>query len=594
MMRKARGDGIGVMKGVVLHWRAWATAADGGMPAAAFRLRLFREGRLAVAAAGLTAFPALALAGPWTAAAALMLAGLLPAAIALDCRKPEDCDRAASMGLVASTAVLAAGILTGLPSEFVLAILALQAIEAVAAGARSPRIAAIGLFGLVGIASSFATPHGEPAEGAGLAMALVVIANAMVLVSGLLRAIAADRRAAAEASLQAREVQDVMSESVVAADRSGAVLRVTGNAERLLGLPGEALQGRGLAELVLVADRPALLTALCGCAHGGEARRLRLRLRASLDDSAPRYRTVEFAVAPGGEGVALAVLRDVTAVVAAEECQAALAAEGEAARRARAAFLSTINHELRTPLNAIIGFSDILANPATTPQSPARLREYAALINGAGQDLLRIVNAMIDITRLDSGSYEFEAEPAELCAAVAAATTAFRLDGGIGPAAEVEVVPAEAPVEVRIDERAFRAVLNQILANAVKFGGSAGPITVSVAASESEASVVVRDRGPGVPTEKLAQLGRHFARGDDALSRSRGGPGLGLSLAAGLMALHGGRIGIANAADGGAVVTLTLPRPDREATGDNIHPLPQRRPAEERDAEPAAPLLRRA
>ncbi len=72
-------------------------------------------------------------------------------------------------------------------------------------------------------------------------------------------------------------------------------------------------------------------------------------------------------------------------LAAAEEAHATLVSEGESASRARAAFLSTVNHELRTPLNAIIGFSDIIANPSTTPAHPERLREYARLINGAAR-----------------------------------------------------------------------------------------------------------------------------------------------------------------------------------------------------------------
>jgi len=561
-----------------LAWRECESVEDGRPGAGGERLRLFRDGRLATAAVGLAAFPALAVIEIWPVAAALLLCGFLPAAIALDCRRPADLDRAAAMGLVCAAAFLAGATIEGLPVALACAFVAIQAMEALVVSGRIARIAAIAGSALAcvaacGLAASAAADPAMPAATA--ALLLMLTANAGLLVRGLVVDQSEMRRRSADDRLQADEIEAVMAETIIAADRSGAVVRVSANAQRVLGLPAEAIAGRGLSELTLVADRPELLTALRDCAHGGPARRLRLRMRASLDAAQPHYRHVECAIAPGAD-VALASLRDISESVAQEEARTRLTAQSEAASRARAAFLSTVNHELRTPLNAIIGFSDIIANPATTPASVQRLREYAQLINGAGHDLLRIVTAMIDITRLDSGVYEFEAEPTELGVAVSGAVEAFKLEP-MGACATIELLQAQDRVEAAIDERAFRAVLHQILSNAVKFGAG-GAVAVTTGCEDGWATVTVSDRGRGLAADKLAQIGRHFARVDEGLERERGGVGLGLSLAAGLMALHGGRIEMRSNPGSGTVVTLRLPKAGVQATvqTDNVRPLAPR------------------
>ena len=586
------------------RWRLSAAAATlpaGGttergerLPSGPDRLRLFRDSRLATAAVGLVAFPALAVTEPWQITAALVLCGLLPAAVALDCRRPEGLERAASMALLASAAVLAGATLVGLPVALALAFIAVQAMEAQVVGgslARSFAIAGCTLIALcaAGMAASAAATHAMPAAVASILVMLTV--NAGMLVRGLVLSQGEQDRIAAGIRIRTSEIEAVMAETIIAADQTGAVVRVSDNAARVLGLPGDALSGRGLTETVLVADRPGLLTALRACAHGEPARKIRVRMRTALDGAHPRFRSVEFSIMPGSDRVALASIRDVSDMVAAEEAHARLVSDSESASRARAAFLTTVNHELRTPLNAIIGFSDIIANPATTPGSPERLREYARLINGGGQDLLRIVTAMIDITRLDSGVYDFEAEPADLCATVEATVESFLQEPEYAGAI-IELAATE-PVDALIDQRAFRAVMQQILSNAVKFGGS-DAIAVTTGTDGRWATVTVSDRGPGLDPEKLSQIGRNFARTDEALTREHGGIGLGLALAGGLMTLHGGEIRISSTLGKGTSVTLCLQ--PAAVTMTNVHTLPDRsqRPASAVAEAPRSEVRRRA
>jgi len=573
----------------------WALDATGTlMPDAS--LRLFRECRLVSAAVILAAFPAIALSSGTSLAvlATLLLFGILPAAIALDVRKAEALPRALVMSLVAAAAVLIGGVLRGLSPVSAMALLSVLAIEATILGGarlRPHALATVAATLVITSIFSIIQPVGmaggalsePPPPYATMTVAVVLVINVFLLARGLTQGLAAERRNVRDERLQSREFEAMISETVLAVDDTGAVVRVSDNAMRVLGLPSEALKGRGLTELILVADRPLFLTVLGNCVHSGAEQISRVRLRTSPASEVPRYRWIELKLMPSKEdgSIALATLRDIDRIIAEEEVGRRAKAEAEAAKSAQASFLSTVNHELRTPLNAIIGFSEFLANPATTPQGADRLREYANIINDAGQDLMRIITAMIDITRIDSGVYEFEPEPADVQAIVRAAVEAFQLT----PEArnkEIRLQATDKYLDALVDQRAFRSVLHQVLSNAVKFGGGSAPVTVRVSGDESAVHVAVTDRGPGITEEKLALLGSHFARLDEGLNRERGGIGLGLSLASGLMAMHRGRIAMSSSPGQGTTVKLSLARVGAAALppASNILPLPRNRSPE--------------
>ncbi len=568
-------------------WRdmKWTTA---GALTPQARLRLFRSCRLVAAAVVLAVLPPMVMTSgePFAAIAALFLFAALPAAIAMDLRRPGALDRAIMMSLLVSSMVLLGGVLRGIPVISAIALLWICFIEAFVVGSRSIRRRALRFFAVTTATIISALFYNQELTFDGFSVgsmawtsttiAILIVVNVTMLANGMLHGVARERYMVQQQRIQSREIETMVSETVFATNSSGAVLRVSDNAERVLGLRAEALKARGLTELVLVADRPQLLTALCDCARGGPDRSLRLRLRTSASSETPRYRWIAVNISHSvtGGDIAMATLRDISQQVAEEERLAIIAAGAETARSARAAFLSTVNHELRTPLNAIIGFSDILANPVTTPHSAERAREYATIINGAGQDLLRMVTAMIDITRLDSGIYDFEAETIELCSVVEVAVETFRQEPeGKDAAIMITKTTAAVSLDAPLDQRAFRCVLAQLLSNAAKFGGSA-PIAVAIGADEHFVTVKVSDRGPGIPAEQLVALGRHFERLDESLSRDRNGIGLGLSLARGLMGLHNGAMSIESKPGKGTTVTLSLPRSGaKPTTATNIHAL---------------------
>jgi two-component system, cell cycle sensor histidine kinase DivJ len=542
---------------------------------AADRLRLFREGRLAGAAVMICLFPLLAFAWGETAAvtAALLLAALLPAVVALDARRPALIDRACVFHVMITGALMTAAVLRGLPATSAFMLVCLAAVEAFLCARRAGRdramAAALAGFAAIAIAAQGATAA-SPAASGSLALAALALCGTVVLTRGLLRMYQREKHAGVRDRMLSSEVEAVVSETVVAVDRAGRVVRVSANAGRVLGLSPAALMGRGLAELTLVADRPALLSAFGDSTAAASRQKIRFRLRQSTDHASPRYRWAELALGPSVVGgLAVASLKDVSADVLEEERLAEVAAEAESAKSARAAFLTTVSHELRTPLNAIIGFSEILANPMTSPKDVEKVREYARIVNGAGQDLLRMVSAMIDITRIDSGIYGFEAEEADLAALVETAIESYRQEPEAAGAA-ITFTSDGQTMRAAVDSRALRCVLQQLLSNAVKFG-KGREIAVSVSDIPGGLGITVRDSGDGIAAGKLEMLGRHFARLDESLGRDQGGVGLGLSLARGLMALHGGWISLESQTGKGTAVTLHLPVPGSAAPGrDNV------------------------
>ncbi len=535
------------------------------LPAAA-RLRLFRRGRIVMAALTLALLPTLAFAGttPPIVVAALALCGLLPLVAAIEATRPAHTERGAILSLAIAGAALAGGVLKGLPVTAAVALIAAVTLESAAVCRRSGvrKALAAGLAGVfaVGIAALHAAPSGnqESAMLAALVMAAGVIC---VLLGGF--ASQASRQAAASRGGQAVTdgVESVISDTVIIFSGNGAVLRASGNAQRLLGLPAATLEGRGLIDLTLVADRPSVLTAIVGSRETNAVRKLRFRLRSGTSDALPSYRWAELAIHPArADGSVVATLRDVSAEHHEEELMKRAAEEAEQARNARAAFLGTLNHELRTPLNAIIGFSDILAQPGLVGADQKRVREYADLINSAGRDLMRMVSAMIDITRIESGVYELEMDDVDLNALAARAVEGVRQDAP-GALREIAFQPAAEPIKALADARAVRAALRQIIESAVRTGN----VDIACGTDAEGPFIRVDVTGPIMPRRTAASPMDSLDGSSNHATLPQGGPELAVAVAEGLVRLQGGSLSV-TPGDAGQSVTVRFQPP--AAAGD--------------------------
>ena len=229
----------------------------------------------------------------------------------------------------------------------------------------------------------------------------------------------------------------------------------------------------------------------------------------------------------------------------------------ELANRAKSEFLANMSHELRTPLNAIIGFAEVLDSEFFGPLN-GRQKACAKDIHESGARLLEVVNAILDMSRIESGLYELNEEAINPAEVVAQCLNTLRARAEEGGVELVNYVGASLPA-VWVDRRAYRQVVFNLLSNAVKFTPPGGRVEVSAEIASEGLALQVSDNGPGVPEEFRPNLYHPFRQADNSASRRYESIGLGLSIAQNLMKLHGGTLTYENRLGGGASFIAALP-----------------------------------
>lgn len=244
-----------------------------------------------------------------------------------------------------------------------------------------------------------------------------------------------------------------------------------------------------------------------------------------------------------------------------------LLAKAEQASRAKSEFLANMSHELRTPLNSIIGFSDLmLAQSLGT--LPDRYLAYARDINDSGQHLLRIINEVLDLSKLEAAKMELSEEVVQV-RRVLRSCLALMAERAQRGGVEIELSPPDADLFLLADELRLKQIVINLLGNAVKFTPAGG--RVSVHAHREEAAgfrLIVADTGIGIASEDIPRIMRPFEQVETTLSRRHAGTGLGLPLALSLARLHGGDLMVESEAGRGTTVTLLLP-------GHRLRPAPR-------------------
>jgi len=229
----------------------------------------------------------------------------------------------------------------------------------------------------------------------------------------------------------------------------------------------------------------------------------------------------------------------------------------EIANRHKSEFLANMSHELRTPLNAVIGFSEVLLE-RMFGEVNEKQEEYLQDILSSGKHLLSLINDILDLSKIEAGRMELEAQPFDLPAAFDNALTlirerASRNSIGLG----VHVDPRIG--EVVADERKVKQVLLNLLSNAVKFTPEGGTITMSAVLNEGMVEISVADTGIGIAPEDQAAVFEEFRQVGTDYARKREGTGLGLALARSLVELHGGTLTLQSELGKGSTFTFTIP-----------------------------------
>ena len=232
--------------------------------------------------------------------------------------------------------------------------------------------------------------------------------------------------------------------------------------------------------------------------------------------------------------------------------------QAETANKVKAAFLAAMSHELKTPLNAVLGFSEIIRDEMLGPVGQPVYRDYANDIHKSGAKLLSVINDVLDVTRLQSGSLILEERPDGPQEIVEMAFLLARKTTGDDRAITL-VMPPSLPV-LHADARRLAQALGNLLANALKFTPVDGLVRLVVALEDNGGvRFSVEDTGIGMAAETIAAALEPFRQIDGSLARKFEGAGLGLSIAKSLAELHGGQLAIASEVGKGTVVVLSLP-----------------------------------
>ncbi len=242
------------------------------------------------------------------------------------------------------------------------------------------------------------------------------------------------------------------------------------------------------------------------------------------------------------------------------------------ASRLKSEFLANMSHELRTPLNAIIGFTEILLHEDLPPG--AQQREFLGDILTSGQHLLRLINDVLDLSKVEAGKLEFAPASATFHALASEVVAVVRATAQV---AGIHVVLEEgAPLELFVDPGRFKQVSYNYLSNAIKFTRPGGSVSIRARAEgEDHFRLEVVDDGPGIAPADVSRLFVEFQQLDQSATKRHAGTGLGLALVKRLVEAQGGRVGVETVLGEGSVFFAVLPR--RIAAGIDMTetPIPQ-------------------
>jgi len=343
-------------------------------------------------------------------------------------------------------------------------------------------------------------------------------------------------RALEEDDALLRALTEALNEGVIALDGRQQVQHMNAGARQLLGVkdPLPFSADRLPRDRVL---RDALAAALRGVSTDA--------LETQLNE-----RAVTLTARPLDGGGAVLALLDVTPIRRLETV--------------RRDFVANVSHELRTPLTVVSGFAETLQDEALAPADRAR---FSATILANTARMQRIVDDLLDLSRIESGGWRPNPSPVDVRAVVQ------ETFGAVRPLAERKglALHAELPDDVqavRADPTALRQVLGNLVDNAVRHTAT-GHVTIAAQRMADGVWLSVRDTGSGIPAEHLPRIFERFYRVDASRSRQEGGTGLGLAIVKHMVEAHGGRVKAESVAGAGTTVSAFFPDRGRAAAADD-------------------------
>jgi signal transduction histidine kinase len=321
-------------------------------------------------------------------------------------------------------------------------------------------------------------------------------------------------------------VLESLEEGVLAIDERGMVVRINQRARTLLGVATSLPFGRE------VLPREATLRAAIEQAVAGNATP---PAELSLHD-----RTIAVASRPLATGGGVVTLLDLTVLRRLETI--------------RRDFVANVSHELKTPLTAVSGFAETLLDDGIPTE---QRRRFVETIRDNATRMQRIVDDLLDLSRIESGGWRPDVRPIDVAGLVSDVFTSVQSTSAAKGLALVADVSSDA-ARIVADPTAFRQIVTNLVENAIRYTPS-GSVTLSTRSSEHGVWVEVRDTGIGIAAEHLPRIFERFYRVDASRSREQGGTGLGLAIVRHLADAHGGRVEATSAVGKGTTVSVLFP-----------------------------------
>jgi PAS domain S-box-containing protein len=346
---------------------------------------------------------------------------------------------------------------------------------------------------------------------------------------------------------QTRAVVDGVSDAIVTLDAEATIGSFNPAATRIFGFePAEAI-GQSIALLLTPEAHAEFVARFEGSADpqenaaaGGASTELQARHK---DGSTLDVELTVSEIRTGDRPCFVAVLRDIT--------------ERRRIERMKREFIATVSHELRTPLTSIHGSLGLITGGALGPV-PNEVRKLVAIAHDNSERLVRMINELLDMEKIEAGRMQFRFEPHDIAPLVTKA-----IDATLGYAAQFDVTlrleTEFVSAGVMADADRVQQVLVNLLSNAVKYSPRGGTVRVLLRDQGEMARIIVQDDGPGIPEAFHQRIFSKFSQADASDARAKGGTGLGLSIAKAIVDRHGGTIGFETEAGRGTSFYVDFP-----------------------------------
>lgn len=376
---------------------------------------------------------------------------------------------------------------------------------------------------------------------------------------------------AQSAQIQLYDAIESISEGFILHDAEGRLVLCNSKFKNMYSLIADSLTpGISFASIArLGVERGQYMDLGCG---SQEYVRRRLKQRVSTGSVFVQHllgdRWIQVSERRTGDGGTVSIRTDITALRKAEEELRAAKEDAERANRTKSDFLANMSHELRTPLNAIMGFAETMHLEIFGPLGGDRYREYINDIHVSASHLLGLINDLLDIAKIESGTSELFCEQLAPRPLLESCVQLMREEAETANLSLSVQFDEDLP-NVVVDERRIKQVVLNLLANAIKFTPKGGSVIVATHGDDPENPlgglvITVSDTGIGIAPEDIPTALTAFGQVHSTYTRTNVGTGLGLPLSRRLIEMHGGSLSLDSTVGKGTTVTIRLP-PERVA-----------------------------